>query len=67
MTLPEAQALLFTGLPGPAGQLGLADAHFASRLKLLASLPDAPARGGGADRRPLSSRCRRLEPGGGVP
>ena len=43
MTLPEAQALLFTGLPGPATQLGLADAHFASRLKLLASLP-APLR-----------------------
>ena len=43
MTLSEAQALLFTGLPGPATQLGLADAHFASRLKLLASLP-APLR-----------------------
>ena len=43
MTLPEAQALVFTGLPGPATQLGLADAHFASRLKLLASLP-APLR-----------------------
>jgi predicted DNA-binding transcriptional regulator YafY len=40
MTLPEAQALVFTGLPGPAGQLGLAEAHFASRLKLLAALPD---------------------------
>lgn len=43
MTGPEAQALLFAGLPGPARQLGLADAYFSSRLKLLASLP-APLR-----------------------
>lgn len=39
MTRPEAEAMLFMGLPGPAMQLGLADAYFASRLKLLASLP----------------------------
>jgi predicted DNA-binding transcriptional regulator YafY len=39
MTGPEAQALLFAGLPGPASQLGLAEAYFSSRLKLLASLP----------------------------
>ena len=39
MTRPEAQTLLFAGLPGPATQLGLADAYFASRMKLLASLP----------------------------
>ena len=43
MTGPEARALLFAGLPGPARQLGLADAYFSSRLKLLASLP-APLR-----------------------
>ncbi len=41
MTRPEAEAMLFMGLPGPAMQLGLADAYFASRLKLLASLPTA--------------------------
>jgi predicted DNA-binding transcriptional regulator YafY len=33
--------LLFAGLPGPASQLGLAEAYFSSRLKLLASLPAA--------------------------
>src|SRR3954452_17072208 len=41
MTRSEAEAMLFMGLPGPAMQLGLADAYFASRLKLLASLPPA--------------------------
>jgi predicted DNA-binding transcriptional regulator YafY len=41
MTAPEARTLLLTGLPGPAMQMGLADAHFATRLKLLASLPEA--------------------------
>src|SRR4051812_6714792 len=40
MNRAEAEALLFMGLPGPAMQLGLADAYFASRLKLLASLPE---------------------------
>jgi len=41
MTGTEAQAVLFAGLPGPASQLGLAEAYFSSRLKLLASLPVA--------------------------
>lgn len=41
MNRAEAEAMLFMGLPGPAMQLGLADAYFASRLKLLASLPPA--------------------------
>jgi predicted DNA-binding transcriptional regulator YafY len=46
----EAEALFLTGLPGPAGQLGLADEVAAARLKVLAALPptlrDASARTG---------------------
>jgi predicted DNA-binding transcriptional regulator YafY len=46
----EAEALFLSGLPGPAGQLGLADEVAAVRLKMLAALPpalrDATARTG---------------------
>ena len=37
----EAEALFLSGLPGPAGQLGLADEVAAVRLKMLAALPPA--------------------------
>jgi predicted DNA-binding transcriptional regulator YafY len=39
LTEPEAEALFLTGLPGPAAELGLADAVAAARLKLTAALP----------------------------
>lgn len=39
----EAEALFLAGLPGPAGELGLADAVANARLKVLAALP-APLR-----------------------
>ncbi|WP_431727878.1 helix-turn-helix transcriptional regulator [Verrucosispora sp. TAA-831] len=50
MTRDEAEALFLAGLPGPAGEMGLADAVAAAELKVLAALPpslrDAPARTG---------------------
>jgi predicted DNA-binding transcriptional regulator YafY len=46
----EAEVLFLSGLPGPVGEMGLADAVAAARLKVLAALPptlrDAPARAG---------------------
>lgn len=39
LTQSEAETLFIAGLPGPATQLGLADALSAARLKLLAALP----------------------------
>jgi predicted DNA-binding transcriptional regulator YafY len=39
LTLPEAEALFLTGLPGPAEQLGLAGIVSSARLKLMAALP----------------------------
>ncbi|MEH1169594.1 YafY family protein [Micromonospora sp. CPCC 205539] len=50
LTRDEAEALFLAGLPGPAGEMGLADAVAAAELKVLAALPpalrDAPARAG---------------------
>ncbi|MGC4866881.1 helix-turn-helix transcriptional regulator [Micromonospora sp. DT53] len=50
LTRDEAEALFLTGLPGPAGEMGLADAVASAELKVLAALPpalrDAPARAG---------------------
>jgi predicted DNA-binding transcriptional regulator YafY len=40
LTLPEAEAVLLAGLPGPAAALGIGEAMAAARLKLLASLPE---------------------------
>lgn len=40
LTEEEAQALFFTGLPGPAAELGLATAVAAARAKVLVALPD---------------------------
>ncbi|MFC3503012.1 helix-turn-helix transcriptional regulator [Micromonospora krabiensis] len=50
LTRDEAEALFLAGLPGPAGDMGLADAVTAAELKVLAALPpslrDAAARTG---------------------
>lgn len=39
LTAPEARALFFSGLPGPAGELGLGDEAAQAELKLLSALP----------------------------
>ncbi|WP_433264654.1 helix-turn-helix transcriptional regulator [Micromonospora vinacea] len=50
LTRDEAEALFLAGLPGPAGEMGLAEAVASAELKVLAALPpalrDAPARAG---------------------
>ncbi|WBB66215.1 YafY family protein [Micromonospora sp. WMMD812] len=50
LTRDEAEALFLAGLPGPAGDMGLADAVAGAELKVLAALPpslrDASARTG---------------------
>jgi predicted DNA-binding transcriptional regulator YafY len=40
LSAEEAETLFLTGLPGPAAQLGLADAMAGAQLKLMAALPD---------------------------
>jgi predicted DNA-binding transcriptional regulator YafY len=40
LTEPEAKAMFFGGLPGPASQLGLGEAMASAQLKLMAALPD---------------------------
>jgi predicted DNA-binding transcriptional regulator YafY len=39
MTAEEAEALFFSGMPGPAAELGLGTVMAAARLKVLAALP----------------------------
>ncbi|MBA2469764.1 MAG: WYL domain-containing protein [Chloroflexia bacterium] len=40
LTLDEADSLFLTGMPGPAGELGLGEVVAAAQLKVLAALPD---------------------------
>ena len=59
LTVAEAQAVFLSGLPGPAGQLGLSEAMASAQLKLLAALPA----GWQADARRIGSRFH-LDPVG---
>src|SRR5687768_4265913 len=40
MTQQEVEALMLSGLPGPAAELGLGQAMAAAQLKLIAALPN---------------------------
>ena len=59
LTAPEARALFFSGLPGPAGELGLGEEAAQAELKLLAALPSDWQ----AEARRMSSRFH-LDPRG---
>jgi predicted DNA-binding transcriptional regulator YafY len=59
LSASEAETLFLAGLPGPAAELGFADALAAARLKLLAALP--PSLKPGAER--IAARFH-LDPGG---
>ena len=47
MTQTEVEALMLSGLPGPAAELGLGEAMAAAQLKLVAALPSERREGAG--------------------
>jgi predicted DNA-binding transcriptional regulator YafY len=59
MTQAEVEALMLSGLPGPAAELGFGEAMAAGQLKLMAALPSERKNDGGQ----VTSRFH-LDPGG---